>query len=373
MVEISFFSDSKCGGIYPSNLGRCVSTLHYGARSISAQWNDAFMNSSSKRIKLNSRLLPSMPNVDAVLKLRRGDQWIYEGVLIAEVEGVKEGTEVPISTIPSLLNFSKEIFELCSEGIQNDLERIKFSWRTRTLVEEERAAWAKSGVFIHGPMDKIHIAPGARIRSCSLNTEEGEIIIGADSELMEGCCVRGPFVLGPKSQIKMGATVYGPTSIGENCRIGGEVNNCVFHDYSNKAHEGFLGNSVIGSWCNLGALTSSSNLKNNYSEISLWNNDSKSFEKSGMQFCGLLMGDHSKTAIHTSFNTGTIVGAFCNVFGNLTPQKHIPSFTWGDVDVYEIEKVIDTVTRVMKRRDKDLSSEEELNIRQLHKSSTFGM
>ena len=177
MVEISFFSDSKCGGIYPSNLVRCVSTLHYGARSISAQWNDAFINSSSKHIKLNSRLLPSIPNVDAVLKLRSGDQWISEGILIAEVEGVNEGTEVPISTNPSLLNYSKEIFELCGEGIKSDLERLRFSWRTRTLVEEERTAWAKSGVFIHGPMDKIHVAPGAQIRSCSLNTEEGDIKI----------------------------------------------------------------------------------------------------------------------------------------------------------------------------------------------------
>jgi UDP-N-acetylglucosamine diphosphorylase/glucosamine-1-phosphate N-acetyltransferase len=171
----------------------------------------------------------------------------------------------------------------------------------------------------------------------------------------------------------MGALVYGPTSIGSNCRVGGEINNSVFHDYSNKAHGGFLGNSVIGSWCNLGADTTSSNLKNNYSEVSVWDNESKALAKSGRTFHGLIMGDHSKTAIHTSFNTGTVVGAFCNVFGANTPAKHIPSFTWGSADTHDIEKALDTARRVMKRRGVELSSEEEMNIRQMHKSSTFGI
>ena len=373
MVEISFFSDSKCGGIYPFNLGRCVSTLHYGARSIKEQWNDAFSTSKNKRIKLNSRLLPCASTIDTVKNLRPGDQWIYEGVLIAEIEALVEGAEVHTKATPNLLASSIEIFEKCGEGINEDLERIKYSWRTRTLSEDERDAWAKSGVFVHGPMNKIHVATGAQIRSCSLNTEMGDIILGADSEVMEGCRVRGPFVLGPQSQLKMSALVYGPSSIGAQCKVGGEINNCVFHDYSNKTHDGFLGNSAIGSWCNLGAGTTTSNLKNNYSEINVWNGSTGTLEKSGRSFCGLLMGDHSKTAIQTSFNTGTVVGAFCNVYGDSTPNKHIPSFSWGDKDIYDIEKALETARKVMLRRGKELSSEEELNIRQLHKSSTFGI
>ena len=362
--------------MYPLNLGRCISTLHYGGRSISDQWKDAFNATINKRIRLNSRLLPVTSSIIAIEQLRPGDQWIHKGVLIAEVEGLAEVNEVQTDTHPTLLNSPAELFEKCGEGIQEDLDRIRTSWRTRTLQEDERAAWAQSGVFVHGPLDRIHVAPGAIIRSCSLNTEQGDIILGVDSELMEGCRVRGPFVLGSQSQLKMGTLIYGPTSVGSNCRVGGEINNSVFHNYSNKAHAGFLGNSVIGSWCNLGADTTSSNLKNNYSEVNVWDNESESLEKSGRIFHGLIMGDHSKTAIHTTFNTGTIVGAFCNVFGNGILAKHVPSFTWGGAEtseIHDIEKALDTAKKVMKRRGVELSSEEEVNIRQMHKSSTFGI
>lgn len=376
MVEIIFFSDSKCGGMYPLNLGRCISTLQYGGRSISDQWNDAFSLSETKRIRLNSRILPNNDSIVSVKNLRPGDQWIHDGGLIAEVEGLSEGREIQIDNAPVLINSTAELFEKCSEGIHNDIDRIQNSWRTRTLHEDERYAWAQSGVFIHGPLDRIHVAPGAKIRSCSLNTEEGDIVLGVDSEIMEGCNVRGPFVLGSHSQLKMGSLIYGPTSIGAHCRVGGEISNSVFHDYSNKAHGGFLGNSVIGSWCNLGADTTSSNLKNNYSEVSVWDNETQSFSNSGRTFHGLIMGDHSKTAIHTSFNTGTVVGAFCSVFGAGTPYKHIPSFTWGGAgttETHDIEKALDTARKVMKRRGVEMSSEEEVNIRQMHKSSTFGI
>ncbi|MBM72342.1 MAG: hypothetical protein CL847_06125 [Crocinitomicaceae bacterium] len=374
MVEISFFSDSKCDQLYPMNLGRCVSTLNYGARSISDQWNDAFIKTNGRRIRLNSRLLPTYTSVNIVHNLRPGDQWIHEGILIAEIEGITESIDVSISTTPLLLSSPKEIFEKCGDGIKEDLERIKSTWRTRTLDEEERNAWAQSGVFVQGPMDRIHLAPGAIIRPCSLNTENGDIAMGSESEIMEGCNVRGPFVMGANSQVKMGTNVYGPTGVGSNCRIGGEIKNSVIHDYSNKAHGGFIGNSVIGSWCNLGAETTTSNLKNNYSEVSVWDNESNTLVNSGRTFLGLFMGDHSKTAIHTAFNTGTVVGAFCNVFGNSTPSKHIKSFTWGGAENsedYDIDKALDAARIMMQRRDIKLSSEDELNIRQLHKSSTF--
>ena len=376
MVEINFFSDSKLDALYPLNLGRCISSLNYGGRSIRTQWKEAMDGVQYKRIRLNSRLLPSSTSINAILKLRSGEQWIHEGILIAEIEGISEPKVAHNSILPDLLNSAADLFEKCGEGIAEDLDRIKLSWRTGTLEEEEREAWARVGVFIHGPLDKIHIAPGAQIRSCSLNTEGGDIILGQDSEVMEGCRIRGPFILGEKSQLKMGALIYGPSSVGSDCRIGGEISNSVFHDYSNKAHGGFVGNSVIGSWCNLGAETSTSNLKNNYSEIKVWDNEGGEFEKSGRMFCGLLMGDHSKTAIHTAFNSGTTVGAFCNVFCSSTPLKHIESFTWGgseSSEAYDIEKAIDTARKVMLRRGVEMSQENELNARELYKSSRFGI
>lgn len=376
MVEINFFSDSKSDSLYPLNLGRGISTLSYGGRSISTQWKEAMGGVQHRRIRINSRLLPSVNSIDTVLKLRSGDQWIHDGILIAEVEGLSDSKTADITITPDLLNSPSEFFEKCGAGINEDLGRIKFSWRTRTLEEEERDAWARVGVFVIGPMDRIHIAPGAQIRSCSFNTEGGDIVLGQNSEVMEGCRIRGPFILGEKSQLKMGALVYGPTSIGKDCRIGGEISNSVFHDYSNKAHGGFIGNSVIGSWCNLGAETTTSNLKNNYSEVKVWSKADDGLVKSGRIFCGLLMGDHSKTAIHTAFNTGTVVGAFCNVFGSHIPAKHIESFTWGGAkssETHDIEKALDTARKVMLRRGVEMSKDEELNARELYKSSRFGI
>ena len=369
MVEINFFSDSNCSGLYPLNLGRCESTLHYGARSISAQWKEGLDSTENKRIILNSRVLPTEGSINAVLNLRPGDQWIYGGFLIAENVGLNEGKEVMVKEVPEFLENAAEIFDRCGEGIEADLERLKFTWRTRSLSEDERSAWAEAGVFVHGPMGRIHCAPGAVIRNCTLNTENGDVVLGPESEVMEGSRVRGPFVLGEGSQIRMGSLIYGPTTVGAKCKVGGEVSNSVFHDYSNKAHGGFVGNSVIGSWCNLGAETSTSNLKNNYSEIKVWDERSQSLENSGRLFCGLLMGDHSKTAIHTAFNTGSVVGAFCNVFGLNTPEKHLKSFSWGEADVHQIDKAIDTAKKVMKRRGIEMSAEQEASARELFKSS----
>ena len=376
MVEIIFFSDSNCDQLYPLNFGKCESSIHFGARSISDQWKDALSNLNNTRIRLNSRLLPTSDSIDVVSTLNSGDKWIQGGVLIAENEGLTEGQTLSHSTPPNLLNSSIEVFEKCALGIDEDLERMKFNWRTRTLTEDERSSWAEIGVFINGPIERIHVAPGATIRDCSLNTENGDIVLGKDSEIMEGSRIRGPFVLGPKSQIKMGSVVYGPTTIGASCKVGGEINNSVIHDYSNKAHDGFLGNSVISSWCNLGAMTTSSNLKNNYSDIKIWDEGKKNYSNSGSTFCGLLMGEHSKTAINTAFNTGTVVGAFCNVFGNGTPEKHISSFTWGGVNnsvPHDLEKAIETAKKVMDRRGVELSKEEEERIRELFNSSTFGI
>ncbi|MEM9820387.1 MAG: glucose-1-phosphate thymidylyltransferase, partial [Bacteroidota bacterium] len=193
---------------------------------------------------------------------------------------------------------------------------------------------------------------------CTLNTKSGPIYVGKNAEIMEGSLVRGSFALCEGAKLKLGAKVYGGTTIGPYSKMGGEINNIVVMGYSNKGHDGFLGNSVIGEWCNLGADTNGSNLKNNYSEIRLWNYPSESFLKTGLQFCGLIMGDHSKCGINTMFNCGTVVGVFANIFGPGYPRNFIPSFAWGGASgfsTYQQSKAFETAQLVMARRKRDFA------------------
>jgi UDP-N-acetylglucosamine diphosphorylase/glucosamine-1-phosphate N-acetyltransferase len=178
---------------------------------------------------------------------------------------------------------------------------------------------------------------------------------------MEGCMIRGPFALCEGAVVKMGAKIYGPTTIGPYCRAGGEINNSVLQANSNKGHDGFLGNSVLGEWCNLGADTNNSNLKNNYGEVKIWDYTSKDFVGTGLQFCGLIMGDHSKCGINTMFNTGTVVGVSANIFGPGFPPTFVPSFSWGGADgfqEYRLSKAMETANLVMERRGMQLSQDD---------------
>lgn len=182
----------------------------------------------------------------------------------------------------------------------------------------------------------------------------GPVYIGSNAEVMEGCMIRGPFALGNDSTLKMGAKIYGATTIGPHCKIGGEVSNSVIFGFSNKAHDGFLGNSVLGEWCNLGADTNTSNLKNNYGNVKVWNYTKNNFMNSGLQFCGLFMGDHSKSAINTMFNTGTVVGVSTNIFGSGFPEKYVPSFKWGgaaSLTDFHLNKALELASEVYKRRN----------------------
>ena len=206
--------------------------------------------------------------------------------------------------------------------------------------------------------ENIFIEKGATVSYSSLNASKGPIYIGKDSEIMEGSLVRGPFALGENSILKMGTKVYGATSVGPFCKVGGEVNNSVLFGYSNKGHEGFLGNSVLGEWCNIGADSNTSNLKNNYAEVKLWNYQEERFTNTGLQFCGLMMGDHSKCGINTMFNTGTVIGVSANVFGSGFPRNFVSSFSWGGAagfTTYQIKKVFEVAKVVMKRRGIELT------------------
>lgn len=212
-----------------------------------------------------------------------------------------------------------------------------------------------------GDANQLFIEEGAIIEASILNTKSGPIYIAKDAEVMEGSVVRGPFSLGEHSTLKLATKIYGPTTIGPHCKVGGEINNSVVFGYSNKAHDGFLGNSVIGEWCNLGADTNTSNLKNNYANVKLFNYTERKMMDTGLQFCGLMMGDYSKCGINTMFNTGTMVGVGANIYGSNFPPTYIAPFSWGGSDeiiIHQFEKMIETTRLVYARRELELKQEE---------------
>lgn len=207
----------------------------------------------------------------------------------------------------------------------------------------------------------IFIEEGAKLEFVTLNASTGPIYIGKNSEIMEGSVIRGPFALCEEAQVKLASKVYGATTVGPHCRIGGEVNNSVLFGYSNKGHDGFLGNSVLGEWCNIGADSNNSNLKNNYEEVKLWSYETENFAKTGLQFCGLMMGDHSKCGINTMFNTGTVVGVSANIFGSGFPRNFVPSFSWGGATgftTYLTKKAFEVAKVVMSRRHVEFTEQD---------------
>ncbi len=209
--------------------------------------------------------------------------------------------------------------------------------------------------------ENIFIEEGAKLEFVTLNASTGPIYIGKNAEIMEGSVIRGPFALCEEAQVKLATKVYGATTVGPHSRIGGEVNNSVLFAYSNKGHDGFLGNSVLGEWCNLGADTNNSNLKNNYEEVKLWSYEKEGFAKTGLQFCGLMMGDHSKCGINTMFNTGTVVGVSANIFGAGFPRNFVPSFSWGGASgftTYITKKAFETAKIVMSRRKVEFTEQD---------------
>ncbi|MBU6325374.1 MAG: glucose-1-phosphate thymidylyltransferase, partial [Bacteroidetes bacterium] len=305
---------------------------------------------------INGRLLPDANLLQAMETLEHGTVLcLPDGIeLLKKADSAKQKKiyEHPVV----MIRRPQDLFLHNAEQIKAD-----FAWITRG--RESAPLDSSNKVIGEHP---VFLEPGAKA-SCSIfNTTEGPVYLDADSEVMEGSLVRGPFSLGAHSQLKMGTRIYTGTSIGPHCKMGGEINNSVVLGYSNKAHEGFLGNSVIGTWCNLGADSNNSNLKNNYDEVKLWHYGTQRFEKTGLQFCGLIMGDHSKCGINTMFNTGTVVGVACNVFGAGFPRNFIPDFAWGGAAgfvTHKPEQAITTVRRVFERRKKTLSEAEEQMLR----------
>lgn len=236
-----------------------------------------------------------------------------------------------------------DIFSKNGEAIQADFD----------LITANRKSFALSSTNQLIGVENIFVEEGAKVECAILNASTGPIYIGKDAEIMEGSIVRGPFALCEHSTLKLGAKIYGPTTVGPHSKVGGEVNNSVIIGYSNKGHDGFLGNSVLGEWCNIGADSNNSNLKNNYAEVKLWSYEKERFVNTGLTFCGLIMGDHSKCGINTMFNTGTVVGVNANIFGSGFPRNFIPSFSWGGAagfTTYKVKDAFEVAARVFERR-----------------------
>jgi UDP-N-acetylglucosamine diphosphorylase/glucosamine-1-phosphate N-acetyltransferase len=375
--NLILLDDSTWRRLLPLTYTRPVAEIRIGILTIREKWEKYLKTKASYQCKdyiaqkfpvvhkgenlyINSCILPDEKLVAAIRKLKVGDGLKKGSLLIAYCTGdVITDSTVIISKCneweKDILHIRNtwDIFSKNGEAIKNDFALLTKGKRSQVL--------SKSNTVI-GKRNLLFIEKGARIEASILNTDTGPIYIGKDAEIMEGSVVRGPFALGEESVLKMSAKVYGPSTIGPHCKVGGEVNNSVIFGYSNKAHDGFLGNSVIGEWCNLGADTNNSNLKNNYGNVKLYSYISNSLEDTGLQFCGLIMGDHSKCGINTMFNTGTVVGVGANIFGGGFPPTHIPAFTWGGAEgfaTYRLDKMFETAERVYSRRHMKLDLAEK--------------
>ena len=368
--------DSNRVDFYPLSFTRPISCFRVGILTIKEKWEVFFdsvsiysedylskkfqSNIMEDNIWINARALPSQSLITEIKNLRIGECLNHNDSKIAfrsSSYSAKNLNKVKSNAKLSIINSISDIFSFNGEEIKNDFKRMfsvdDFEWRGDVKnLEEIKNSNVKIG------NGAIYIENGAKLNNCILNTTNGPIFIGKDSEIMEGSMIRGPFAICNNSVIKMGAKIYENTTVGPFCKVGGEINNVVFFGYSSKAHDGFLGNSIIGEWCNLGADTNNSNLKNNYDNVKIWNYSSESFKQTGLQFCGLIMGDHSKCGINTMFNTGTVVGVGANIFGSGFPRNFIPSFSWGGSSgliVHRIDKFFKTAELVLARRNETLS------------------
>lgn len=311
-----------------------------------------------ENVMINASFLPNDILVEMVKSLEENQAIFYHDEVIAFYS--KENQEEVDFDTYEIIEFTEDcirientwdIFAKNDVAIREDFE----------LITEDRTSQPiPKSVNVLSP-ENIFIEEGAKLEFVTLNASTGPIYIGKNAEIMEGSVIRGPFALCESGRVKLASKVYGATTVGPHSVIGGEVNNSVLFGYSNKGHDGFLGNSVLGEWCNIGADSNNSNLKNNYEEVKLWSYETENFAKTGLQFCGLMMGDHSKCGINTMFNTGTVVGVSTNIFGSGFPRNFVPSFSWGGASgftTYLTSKAFQTAKIVMARRQVDFTEED---------------
>ncbi len=318
-------------------------------------------------VMIHGNVLPTPALVNAISDLKNGEFLSVkgnEGIVfrftkneIREKHTIKVKKAITIREEPIMIQYPWNIFQLNDWAIREDFKLLTRKRKSQPFSKTNKVI-KPSGVFIE---------KGVAMEHCILNASTGPIYIGKNAELMEGCTIRGPFALGESSLLKMGTKIYGATTLGPYCVGGGEIKNSLLFGYSNKAHDGYLGDSVIGEWCNLGAGTSNSNLKNNAGEIRVWTPNGKI--DAGKK-CGVMMGDYSRTAVNTAINTGTVIGVCCNVFGNGLTPKHIPGFSWGSdgFDHYRFEKALTDIEAWKKLKGCELSNNEKSILRYIFES-----
>jgi len=306
---------------------------------------------------VHGNLLPTPRLVKAIKRLKNGEfiatatgtgiAYRFTKNEMADRHKIKVGHAVTTREDITSVQFPWDIFQLNDQAIRQDFELLKGK-RKSEPISSTNTVIRRSQVFIE---------KGAKVEHSIINAETGPVYIGKNAEVMEGCMIRGPFAMGEGSCLKMGTKVYGATTLGPRCVVGGEIKNSVLFGYSNKAHDGYLGDSVVGEWCNLGAGTTNSNLKNNAGDVKIWT--PKGELNAGMK-CGVLLGDYSRTAVNTAINTGTVIGVCCNVFGSGLTPKYIPHFSWGSEGVkrYELEKAIQDIDGWKKLKGQRVTEDE---------------
>ncbi len=369
VILFDFHNDWK--NLLPLTYTRPISEIRIGIMTIKEKWDKLLdtncsylteeylqtkyksVTNNKDNIYINASVLPNKQLIKDISALKTGQLLVKNDLFIC-FRTEKELSKIDnslfehfekISTTESFsqINFPWDIFKQNGAEIENDYHILTKGRKSAKISET-------NGVI----GENIFIEESATVEFATINAKNAFVYIGENAEIMEGSVIRGSFALCQNSTLKIAAKIYGPTTIGPHSKVGGEVNNSVIFGYSNKGHDGFLGNSVLGEWCNLGADTNNSNLKNNYAEVKLWNYNKEGFVKTGLQFCGLIMGDHSKCGINTMFNTGTVVGVNANIYGAGFPRNFVPSFSWGGAlgfKEYQINKAFEVNEMVMLRRN----------------------
>ncbi len=389
-MNIILFDGADRDNLLPLTYTRPVGDLRIGILTLKEKWEhrlktevsfltQVYLNKKFPLIThkqnylINGSIIPNERLIVEIQKLEPGQMLLKNNIPVAALTTEEQAANFDFNNI--------EAFEKIE--LQSDFAQIRFPWdifslngqeieQDFQLITQGRKSQKLSDTVQTNQAERIFLEPGAKAEFATLVPDKGYIYIGKDAEIMPGSVVKGSLSMGEGAVLKLATKIYGPTSIGSYSKVGGEVNNCVFQGYSNKGHDGFLGNSVIGEWCNLGADTNNSNLKNNYAEVRLWNYKQKRFIKSGLQFCGLIMGDHSKCGINTMFNTGTVTGVSANIYGSGFPRNFIPSFSWGGASgfsTYKLNKVFETAELVMKRRNLELNDIEKNILEEVFKQS----
>lgn len=384
MAHLILFDNETREHLLPLTYTRPVGALRVGILTISEKWERVMacpvsfltqdylsekfeMDYGDENYLVNGSLLPTPQMVRLIRQLDYSEAILLDGELLAtklsgkQIEqlvkdedfGELSGYEAKNTDILKLRGVY-DIFHLNQAAIEADFALLTEGRTSAPLSDTNR---------LIGPADQLFIEKGATVECATFNTQHGPIYIGRKALVMEGSLVRGAFAMGEEAVLKMGARIYGATTLGPGCKVGGEVNNVVFQANANKGHDGYLGNSAIGEWCNIGADTNCSNLKNTYEEVKLWNYLEERFVKTGLQFCGLIMGDHTKVGINTMFNTGTVVGVAANIFGTGFPRNFVPSFAWGGASgysTYRTSKAFEMMERVLERRGLELTVQDRL-------------